>query len=71
MGDWKNDRAEAEMQKAEKEMMAKSVEKFKADENAKWDKIKESLYVGDRTTDDDIDYVIDRLKEKYLLPILK
>jgi len=41
-------------------------EKCKAMED--WDKIKEELYVGCRQTDDDIDFVIELMKDKYKLP---
>jgi len=69
MGDWKNDRAEADMKSHEAEMMKKAVEAREKKENEQWDKIKESLYVGSKPEDDSIDWVIDSLRKKYELPI--
>lgn len=69
MGDWKNDRAEAEMKSHEAEMMKKAVEAREKKENEQWSKIKESLYVGSKPEDDSIDWVIDNLRKKYELPI--
>lgn len=69
MGDWKNDRAEAEMKSHEAEMMKKAVEAREKKENEQWNKIKESLYVGSKPEDDSIDWVIDSLRKKYELPI--
>jgi hypothetical protein len=37
----------------------------------KWDKICMELYVGERIMDDNIDWVINKLKETYQLPIKK
>ncbi len=68
MKDWKNDRAEQAMQAADKEMMKKAGEAAKKIEDEKWNLIKQSLYVGDKKTDDDIDWVIDELRKKYELP---
>jgi predicted type IV restriction endonuclease len=69
MEDWKNDRAEAEMKSHEAEMMKKAVEAREKKENEQWNKIKESLYVGSKTEDDSIDWVINNLRKKYELPI--
>jgi len=69
MEDWKNDRAEAEMRVGEAEMMQKAAEKRKLEEDEKWSKIKESLYVGSKPEDDSIDWVLGELIKKYELPI--
>lgn len=55
MSDWKNDRAEAEMQKAERENMEKVKIAMAKEIDEKWDKVKASLYVGSKPEDDSID----------------
>lgn len=62
MGDWKHDRLEHEIHQADQKNMAAAAAKKKLKEDAKWDEIKKALYVGDRTTDDSIDFVIDKLR---------
>jgi len=43
MGDWKNDKAEAEMREADKKMMKKAGDKKKAEEDAAWQKVENTL----------------------------
>ncbi len=69
--DWKNDRAEASIHEYEQKKLAEAKEAYKKEEEQKWDDVKTSLYVGDRTYDDYIDSIIDSLKEKYHLPVKK
>lgn len=69
MGDWKNEKAEMEMKRSEKEMMEKAVLRKKQEEDQKWEKIKESLYTGDSEDAKNIRWIIDTLREHYELPI--
>jgi len=71
MGDWKNDRAEVEMKLAGDKMMREAADAKFREETAKWDKMKESLYVGSEREDDSIDWVVDMIRHKYELPTEK
>jgi hypothetical protein len=68
MEDWKNERAEFEMRNAGEEIMKKAAEIKKHEDDPKWEKLKESLYLGNKTEDDIINSVIDTLKAKYHFP---
>jgi len=68
MEDWKNERAEYEMKINGEEIMKKAAELKKHEDDPKWEKIKESLYVGNKVEDDIINLVIDKLKAKYHFP---
>lgn len=71
MEDWKKDRLSIEIHENEKKIMAEALEKKKKAEDEKWDNIRKELYVGERMMDDNIDWVINKLKETYQLPIKK
>jgi hypothetical protein len=71
MEDWKKDRLSFEINENEKKIMAEAIERKRKIEDEKWGDICEELYVGDRTMDDYIDLVINKLREKYQLPIKK
>ena len=68
MEDWKNERAEFEMRNSGEEIMKKAAEIKKHEDDPNWEKLKESLYVGNKTEDDIISSVIDTLKAKYHFP---
>lgn len=69
MEDWKKDRLSIEIHENDKQIMAEALEKKKKAEDEKWNQIREELYVGDSDTDKDIDWVLDRLRTKYELPL--
>jgi hypothetical protein len=72
MSDWKSASAEAEMRKAEAEMMEKAKAKRIAEEDAAWKKIAESIYTKDYEINSGIDFTLNILREKgYNLPTLK
>jgi hypothetical protein len=68
MEDWKNEKAEFEMKNSGEEIMKKAAELKKREDDPKWEKLKKSLYVGNKTEDDIINLVIDKLLAKYHFP---
>lgn len=71
MEDWKKDRLSIEIHENEKKIMAEALEKKRKAEDEKWFELRQSLYVGESEADKNIDWVVDRLKDKYELPIKK
>lgn len=72
MSDWKNASAEAEMRKAEAEMMEKAKAKRIAEEDAAWVGFSYDLYHGDSEVE--LSYhnqLISYMRKKYNLPTLK
>ena len=71
MEEWKKDRLSIEIHENEKKIMAEALEKKRKAEDEKWYELRKELYVGDSEDDKKIDWVIDRLRSKYELPVKK
>jgi flagellar biosynthesis/type III secretory pathway protein FliH len=71
MADWKNERAEREMKLAEKEIMAKALQKEQQEIAEHWNDLKKSLYTDSDSFNTEVDRVIDALRENYELPVKK
>ena len=69
--EWKSERAEVEMRQGTDAIMKAAQEKAKQEEDQKWEAIKANLAVGHEDKKDPIDFVVELLKNKYELPILK
>lgn len=71
MEDWKKDRLSIEIHENDKKIMAEALEKKRKAEDEKWYELRKELYVGESEDDKNIDWVIDRLRDKYELPVKK
>ena len=69
--EWKSERAEVEMRQGTDAIMKAAQEKAKQEDDQKWEAIKANLAVGHEDKKDPIDFVVELLKNKYELPVLK
>ncbi len=69
MEEWKNERAEFEMKLSSDQIMKRTAEMRKHEDDPKWEKLKETLLVGNKAEDDTINAVIDKLKAKFHFPL--
>jgi hypothetical protein len=69
--DWKSERAEAEMREGTEAIRKVAEEKAKRQELAKWEDLKNELSDGNSQHKEEINIVLDLLKQHYELPVRK